>query len=266
MNIEQLIHLNPNIWPVAVLAMLRVLGMVMMVPLLGDQQIPGRIKILFSLVLVFCLWPLIQQNFSMGLLNVAWSPISFAIVFIKEIFFAFSFGFIAKLTIHGVSMMAQIVGTGMGFQVAQILNPLMDGSDSAFGSWKLWFISTVCFVANLHHQIITMIAKTFVMVPLGPSPTSSLSQLVVHGVTFVFETAIRFAAPLIVIQFFVNLSLGLINKAVPQLNAMIMGFPIIFLLCMIVLFFSYSNFVSILVTTTLNNEMNYLNALTRFFK
>lgn len=266
MSIESLIQVDANVWPVAVLVFIRVASAVSMLPLLGEQQIPAKIKILLSLLLAFVIWPTVYPSIMSKMMTVEWDKFLYFSFVIKELIFISAIAFVAKSITYALSMMGNIVGTGMGFQVGQFLNPSLEQHDSILSTWKVWCVVTLAFIVNLHHEFIRSLVLSFYKVPLGPLPSSSFMNLVISTLNLTFQTALRFGAPLILIQLMVNLSMGLLNKAVPQINVMVLNFPLTFLICFVLLFFTYSSLTRAIVNFGFTSEVNLFRAMFGIFR
>jgi flagellar biosynthetic protein FliR len=107
-----------------------------------------------------------------------------------------------------------------------------------------YLIAILIFLAmNAHYFIISALVDSFGTVPLM---TAGFSGLVVGGITKAFGdlfiVAMRIAAPAIAVIMLYNASLGIIAKTVPQINLLIVGFPIRIALGMIVVGLSMAFF------------------------
>lgn len=247
MNYETLFQLDPKVWPFAVMLFLRIVSVLFFLPVFGDSNIPSRIRILLGLTLSICIWPVVERNLHSVPGFLQWSPFTLAIATLREVFFGFSIGFAAKMLTFAASIGANIVGVNMGFQTATLFSPQTGSQESAFTSLKTWLITILILVFNIHHVFIQGIVTSFVAIPFAASADpNALLNVVMHTVTSSFEIGIRIAGPLLLIQMMSTLALGLLNRALPQLNAFVISFPVSFLLSMVVLFFSASAFVRLM--------------------
>lgn len=247
MNYETLFQLDPKVWPFAVMVFLRIVSVLFFLPIFGDATIPARIRILFALVLSLCIWPVVEKHLHSSAGFIQWSPLTLGLATLREVFFGFAIGFAAKLLTFAASIGANIVGVNMGFQTATLFSPQIGIQESAFASLKVWLITILLLVFNIHHVFIQGIVNSFVTIPFAPEADSkALLSVVMQTVTVSFDIGIRIAGPLLLIQMVSTIALGLLNRALPQLNAFVISFPVSFLLSMIVLFFSASAFVRLM--------------------
>lgn len=247
MNFETLFQLDPKAWPYAILLFLRIVTILFFLPIFGDNNIPSRVRVLIALTMGFCIWPVVEKNLVSFSGFVQWSPLSLGFATLREVFFGFSIGFASKLLTFAASIASNIVGVNMGFQTATLFSPQTGTQESSFTSLKVWLITVLILAFNIHHIFIAGIVKSFTTIPFAPTADpNNLINIVMQTVTVSFEIGIRIAAPLILIQLLTMVALGLLNRALPQLNAFVISFPLSFLLSMAVLFFSASAFVRLM--------------------
>ena len=247
MNYETLFQLDPKIWPFAVMLFLRIVSVLFFLPIFGDVNIPSRVRILLALMLSLCIWPAVEKDLHATPGIIQWSPVTLAIATIREVFFGFSIGFAAKILTFAASIGSNIVGVNMGFQTATLFSPQTGIQESPFSSLKVWLITILLLVFNIHHVFIQGIVASFHTIPFAmEADPQVLIGVIMKTVTSSFEIGIRIAGPLLLIQTSITIALGLLNRALPQLNAFVISFPVSFLVSMIVLFFSASAFVRLM--------------------
>lgn len=257
MTIETLLQLDPRIWPIAVLAFMRILSILVWLPIFGDSVVPMRIKIMLAILMTVSLWTVIEKNTLAAALNptgtaqnaistglYSWDFPHLLLLTMREVFFGFALGFAARTIVYGVSISSQLVGLSMGFQSASLFNPMAGHDESAFSAFQSWLLIVIVLALNIHHQFLIGIAKSFIYIPIGPVANDMMiSRTAIEVVTTTFEMALRLAAPILVVQSLIAIAMGLMNRAVPQLNIFVMNFPISFLVSMMILFFSAGGFV-----------------------
>ncbi len=255
MNFETLFGFDPQNWPLAILAFLRVLSVLVFLPIFGNSATPIRVRILLGMVFTFAVWPLIERDLSSQQLLGHTSPANAFLISIREVFFGFAVGFSAKLILYAANIAAGVVGVNMGFQAAALVSPLFGGSDSVLSNFKNWIMLMILLAFNMHHYFIELIFQSFQDVPLSPSANATMLVSNMVDVTQTsFEMGMRIAAPLLAIQIITTFALGLLGRAIPQLNVFIVNFPLSFLLSMVILFFAMSSLVAYVSQQGLQHE------------
>ena len=80
---------------------------------------------------------------------------------------------------------------------------------------------------DAHHIIIGAIVESFFLINPQQIDFSTFTpeiMLILFKTTFV--TAVKIAAPIMAILFFISVGLGLVARTVPQMNVFIVGFPL----------------------------------------
>lgn len=244
MTFENFLNLDPRIWPLAVMAFLRVLSVFVWLPVFGDAVVPGRLRIALALMFTFFLWPSIEGNIRSTNHFMQWSPVTLAIATLRETLFGFATGFTARLLVNGASIATNLIGINMGFQAASIFSPSLGSQESALSSFKGWIVLVLLLNFNAHHLFLEGIARSFETVPIAPQTNIvAMVRMALKCVESTFALGIRLAAPVLVVQILVTVALGLLNRAIPQLNALALSFPLGFIVSMVVLFFSTAAYV-----------------------
>jgi len=264
-SLETLVHLDPHIWPLALLAFLRVLSVFIWLPIFSDATVPKRLRIVLALSLVFCLWPTIEPTLSSYDHTLQWNPLRLAICTLREVFFGFAVGFASKMLSFTIHMASHLVGTGMGFQVASLYNPHSEQTESSYSVFKSWILIMALLTFQVHHIFLKGLNQSFINVPLGVPFSSKTSYLAVELLKESFSLGLQLSAPLILVQFLCSFILAFINKAIPQINVFVMNYPLSFLLSITVLFFSFSTFYAVLSNYGFSKERFFSEKMTVLF-
>jgi flagellar biosynthetic protein FliR len=154
----------------------------------------------------------------------------------------------------------------MGFQTATLFTPQTQTQESAYSSLKIWLVTILILTFNIHHIFIKGIVNSFSTIPIAATANPEvLMGVIMQTITASFDIGLRIAAPLLLIQTLTTIALGLLNRALPQLNAFVISFPVSFLLSMVVLFFSASAFVRLIGTQGSLLEVAAFNQVQKAF-
>lgn len=215
------------------LAFLRVGGMVFSLPVLGDAPTPVPARILLSAALTTAIAHTVPQA---AVIAPDADAIMLAAMVIKELVIGIALGYLARVSFDGLLMAASITGYQMGFGTASLFLPDAGAQMDTFTSFHRVIMMTIFLMLNLHHLFIDAILTTFNLVPLGKvsiaiAPLSS-TLLEVSG--SLFKVALQLGAPVLIALMFTQAALGLVARAVPQLNVFVISFPVSFATGMVV--------------------------------
>jgi flagellar biosynthetic protein FliR len=205
------------------LVFMRVGALLFAAPVFGGGGVPVQARLLLSLVLSLVMLPLAPipaGALPLDIVPLGWLGINEALVGLvmgASLLFIFA----------AVQYAGQIVDFQMGFSIVNLIDPTQDIQVPVMGFFH-FLIATLIFLAmDAHHWIIRALADSFEIVPLM---TAGFSGLVVANVARafgdLFVVAMRIAAPAIAVLMLYNAALGIIAKTVPQINLLIVGFPV----------------------------------------
>jgi flagellar biosynthetic protein FliR len=132
-----------------------------------------------------------------------------------------------RLFFEGVQMMGHMVGFQTGFAITNVIDPQNQIQISLMANMAYMVAMTVFLVINGHHIFITALQESFQVIPIGGTHLGDkIYHLMVDGAGDVFVIAVKIGAPAIVALLLTKVAFGLITKLIPQMNIMIVGFPL----------------------------------------
>lgn len=153
--------------------------------------------------------------------------IEFAMAAMKEIMLGLIFGFMINMFMSAVYTSGQIIDLQMGFSFAQVYNPIT-GNQSPISGTLLNILIVILFFANdLHLRLFQMLHYTFTVLPPGEVVfNTDIVKTAAASFIFVFEMGFQIALPILIASLITEVLLGVIMKAIPNVNFFAIGFPI----------------------------------------
>lgn len=129
--------------------------------------------------------------------------------------------------VSALPLAGQIIDQQLGVSLGEIFNPDL-GTTSTLTGQLLHLLGVVVFLlVGGHLLILESLVESFQVLPLGYASVSpSLIMLLQALVQQSLALAIQIAAPVLATLAVVGLSLGIAGRAVPQLNILVVGFPV----------------------------------------
>lgn len=223
-----------------ILIFTRMGGIMIMAPILGDNNIPMQIKVAFTFLLSMVFYPVVAAP------NLGANPeiATVAFVSISELGVGLLIGFTARLLFTGVSLAGEVAGFQMGVSIANIFDPTSAQQVSLIGQIQVVFALMLFVALDGHHLLIQSLVKSYEIVPVGGLQLSEGSmRFFVNQVGKIFLVGLQIGAPLIVALLAANFSMGLIARSVPQLNVIVVGFPFTIGLGLFFLFVGFPFFI-----------------------
>jgi flagellar biosynthetic protein FliR len=127
----------------------------------------------------------------------------------------------------GIGMAGEVAALQMGLNLGPSLNPMADAAVTGVGELKN--LMAVCLYVTLggHLVLLAGVADSFQAIPPGSGiDMAGGGRAVASLAGTMFAVAVRAAAPIMVALLLANFGLAILSRAVPQLNAMAVAFPI----------------------------------------
>lgn len=219
------------------LIFIRVLSILMTAPIFSHRSMPTVAKIGLAGLVAFLLLPL-QKNNSASTLT---SFMPFLLVIAQEVLVGVLIGFVSNLIFMAVDIAAKMMGLQIGFQTANLFDPMSNIPTSALEQLYILLVMILFLTINGHHWLITALTQTFVVIPVGTFVLSSLTvERLISLTSNTFIIGVRLALPVTGTLLLADLGLGLVARAVPQVQVFFLGLPVKLGLGFIVIAFTLS--------------------------
>jgi flagellar biosynthetic protein FliR len=203
--------------------LLRVGGIMVFAPVFSSTSFPAQMRVIIALVaaLVLCpALPLAKIPVEMGLVQIVGISIS-------EFLFGMVLGLAASFLFAGMQLAGQVISFQLGFSIVNLIDPQSQVETSVF-SFLQYYIGILFFLLiDGHHWFFQAVSDSFNYLPVGGLRLSGpLAQDVIRLSAQVLTFGLQLAAPVIVVTLVVDVVLGLIARAAPQINILIVGMPV----------------------------------------
>lgn len=205
------------------MVLVRISSFVMAAPFFGYRSIPNRMKaaisILLSIVVLYSVPPVPLTY--VGVLG-------YAVLILKEALVGVVLGLMCSLCFYIVSMSGQIMDMEMGLSMASMYDPTTNIQVTVTGNIYNYYLMLVLVVTNTHYYIIRAITDSFRYVNVGEAivRTDVLKDLMVNFMANYFIIAMRIVLPVFCCMLLINVILGVLTKAAPQMNMFAVGIQI----------------------------------------
>lgn len=215
------------------LVLLRMLAYVISSAVFGSPLVNTPVKILLALVLSMLLFPVVKVS------NVDYLVISNEIISlaVRELIVGLALGFLTRLFFFVVSMTGDLVSISVGLSASQLYNPMMGSQGGVIEQFYSTLATLVFLAINGHHMLISAIAQSYELIPVSSLALNvgPFAEMATFGQT-AFIMAIKMCAPVLIAILLVNLAMGILGRAVPQINVLVTSMPVTIMLGMTVVF------------------------------
>lgn len=201
----------------------RVGAVLMLLPVFGDDAIPGRIRLMIAFAMSAALYGILGGPARAALEAGAVLPAAL----VTELLTGLAMGMIVKILFYAISMAGSIVSLQTGLSSAVIFDPGQSGSAPILSKYVTMAAALVCMAMQVHHLWIGAIVQSYHNFPVGGlPPADDFAQLAVAAVTRSMSLGISLAAPLLIYGIVFNVALGLAARVAPAIQVFFIAQPL----------------------------------------
>jgi flagellar biosynthetic protein FliR len=202
----------------------RVGTMVMVLPALGEANVPPRARLALALALTLVMAPVVGNAYPPA---AAGTVLSTTGLIVMEIAIGLAVGLIVRMMLGAVQVAGNVIATQTGLAFSQIFDA-NQGTQSALVSMFLSLLAiTLIFASDLHHLLIAGIEHSFALFPPGRlPPVADFMTLAIETVSGLFATGLQMSAPFLVFGLIVYAAAGVIARMMPQLQVFFIAMPL----------------------------------------
>ncbi len=210
----------------------RISGIFLLTPIFGSRNIPLPLKIGLAGMLTMIASPLVSYSDNLNIINVY--QLLYYILF--EFLIGLIFGFIALLILNGIYLAGVMVDRSIGFSIVSVMSVQDEGEVPITANFYYTIALLVFLATNMHHTLIRAVIYSFRSVPIGYDNINLLFvDKVVELLRTSFVLGFKMAAPIVITIFATNVLMGILSRAMPQMNVFIVGMPLNLLIGLITL-------------------------------
>ena len=204
------------------IVLFRVGGIMVFAPLFSARSIPMQVRAAMTLIATLALCPAlplssVPANVDLGaILGLVTTEMLFGVVL----------GLATSFIFAAMQFAGQIISFQLGFSIANLIDPQSEVETTVF-SFLQYYIGLLFFLLiNGHHWFFTAVGESFQYLPVGGIRLGGpvVAELIrLSGQIIVF--GIQMAGPVLTVTVITDVVLGVIGRAAPQVNILIVGMP-----------------------------------------
>lgn len=191
-------------------------------PILNVKQIPVRFRIMLAVMITWLVVPLLPAPPRIEIFEA-----STALMIAQELAVGLAMGFLVQMAFNALIFGGQVMAFSMGLGFANMMDPTNGVQVPVVSQYYLILAMLAFLMMNGHLVLIQMIVDSFTVLPAaaGGLSRNGVWELVLWGGRM-FASGLVMALPVIMALLLINIGLGMIGRAAPQLNIFVVGFPI----------------------------------------
>jgi flagellar biosynthetic protein FliR len=221
------ISLLPVLAAAFMLAFARVGAMVMLLPGLGETNIPVRIKIAIALLLTLIILPLHRADYHIDMGSMA----ALLVLMVYEILIGVVLGATARVTLAALQVAGAVIAQQLGLGFVTTVDPTQGEQGVIVGNFLTMLGITLFFATDMHYLVIAALNDSYTLFEPGEVlATGDVAALMTKTVSGAFRIGIQLSSPFLVFGLVFNLGLGLLSRLMPQMQVFFVALPLSILL------------------------------------
>lgn len=221
------------------LPLFRIASLLMVMPVIGTQLVPTRVRLYLALAICLVLAPNLPpmpQFDSVSLQSM--------LLIGEQVLIGVMFGFVLQLYFQLFSVAGQIIAIQMGLGFASMVDPANGVSVPVLGQFLLMLVTLLFLAMNGHLVVFEVLAESFVTLPVGQGLLVDHYWELAGKLGWVLAAGLLLALPVVIALLVVNLAFGVMTRAAPQLNIFSIGFPLTLVLGLFIFWLGIADFLA----------------------
>ena len=211
------------------LPLFRIAALLMVMPVIGTQLVPVRVRMYLALAFTLVLMPVLPAMPQIDALSLqGWLWIG------QEVLVGALLGFSLQLFFHAFVVAGQMIAMQMGLGFASMVDPANGISVAVLGQFLLMLVTLLFLAMNGHLVVFEVLAESFVTLPVGSGLLLDHYLAIAGRLGWVLGAGLLLALPAITALLVVNIAFGVMTRAAPQLNIFAIGFPLTLVLGLVI--------------------------------
>jgi flagellar biosynthetic protein FliR len=206
------------------LVMVRVGSFMWIAPPFNGRTIPALIRVPLAAALAL---PLTSNAIAAASGDVPSDTPEIIGAIVLQVVIGVALGGVVFTALSAIQAAGSLIDLAGGFQLSQAYDPMLNQQNSVMGRLFQMLTAVLLLVSGSYALILRGMASTFDALPLGVGLDLGLSAKVMSDeLSTMFVATLQIAGPLVGVMLIADISLGLMNKVAPALNAFSLGFPL----------------------------------------
>lgn len=209
------LHLE-SVFPAVFLVGLRISSLMLFAPFLSSQSIPMQVKAGLTVALTALLCPV---YLSMDARAAGWPAVVGG-----EVVIGLLLGLALQLVVESAQMAGQLLGVQAGYSLVTLLDPQTQADTPVMGTFNQLLALLIFLQFDVHHWLLRGLAASFQYLPPGAGLASlKAGSILLRSAAGIWLAAVQLAAPVLIATVMLDVALGFLSKASPQMPVLFVG-------------------------------------------
>ena len=205
------------------LVLIRISIILFMLPVFNARVLPGLAKAGLAFIISLILLPVLRNSIG----PFPETMVGIVHLVLAELIIGLILGLVVRTFFEAVRMMGHLVGFQTGFAITNVIDPQSGQRVSIFSNMADFMALILFLLLNGHHILLSAIKESFEVLPMGELDLKiGMLNRMIPILGSIFVIALKIGAPAIVALLCTKVAFGLITRFIPQMNIMIVAFPV----------------------------------------
>jgi|SRR5581483_10128787 len=199
----------------------RIGGVMVFAPFTGSDSISAPVKAVLTLALTALIYP-VTPVVAIDTGTLGWTRIVAG-----EAVIGLALGLLLQFSFEAAQFAGQLFGMQTGFSLVTLLDPQSRADSPSLAVFTRLMALLIFLQLDVHHCMLRGVAASFSYLPPGQiGGLGLLSAGMLRSAAGLWLAGLQMAAPVLAATLLVDIALGLVGKAAPQLPATLAGLPV----------------------------------------
>ncbi|MDR3240165.1 MAG: flagellar biosynthetic protein FliR [Clostridiales bacterium] len=214
---------------VFLLILVRILAFFLAAPVFSSSNIAGMVKIGLASAVSFLIFTSGQAEPAVSGALYTESVPGFFLLVISEFMIGFTAGFTVSMAFNLVLFAGQLLDFQIGFSMVSVFDPVSQIQVPIVGNLLNLTVTALLVQSGGLHALLSALFFSYEALPIGHAFFTGNGRLIwrlLETLMSFMSIAVQICIPIVGALLIIDISMGLLVKAVPQMNVFVVGMPI----------------------------------------
>ncbi|MBT2745972.1 MULTISPECIES: flagellar biosynthetic protein FliR [unclassified Lysobacter] len=182
-------------------------------------RVPQRVRVCLVLALSALLAPVLPMQLPA-------TEGAFVVSALSEVLIGLTFALALQLAFAALSFAGRVLDVQAGYGLAMVIDPGTRAQSPLFGTIFVMAAAVIFFANNGHLELVRVLAASAHAMPIGLPMLAGSPQALIGYLSLVISTGFGAIAAVTVTLFLIDLTIALLSRALPQMNALMLGLQV----------------------------------------
>jgi len=219
-----------GLWATFLLIFVRFVGFFVQAPIWGSHHANHQVLVGSALCFSIIVFPTVHPPETLMAWKTHYGSVMtlthLALLIFQQFAVGLIMGYISFLSMVVAQFAGELFDVQMGLSVAASFDPASHGASNLLNRLSFYVGMILYLLCGGHMITLTAVKKSFELIPVDYfSMNKPLLEHIYHSTGDIFLLALQMASPVVCSLFIVQVALGMVARAAPQMNVFMLSFP-----------------------------------------